>query len=567
MPASENTEKPAVRPSRGFWRRAWRYVLAAVVVLVVGFWIAAAMLISHVEPYLHDRIVRDLSRRFDSDVEIGALHARAYPRLQVFGEKLTLKHHGSAEGLPPLIAVEKFDFSADPWNLLHWPLQIENAHISGLAITIPPRGQRGFSNASGNARAGTAAKTGAKPQSGNSQVLFVIASAICDNATLVIMTDHPDKPPRHFDIQSVLLHDAGPGRAMSFVATLTNPKPLGQIDTKGDFGPWDAQEPRDTPVAGSFSLNDADLGTIKGIGGILTSKGTYQGVIDRIEVEGSTDTPEFTVSTGGHPMPLHTDYTATVDGSNGDTYLHPVRATLLHSLIVANGSVVRKADGHTITLDVVASGARIEDLLKVAVKTLPPTLSGPITLHTKFVLPPGPQPVFERLMLDGNFSLTSAHFSNFEAQEKLDQLSLRAQGHPKQAQEEAAAVKQSGDLESEKRAAAKTVEGSDVASNMRGKFTLKDGTASIPSVDFDVPGAAIHLSGDYHLTDQNFLFRGNARLDARLSQMTTGVKSLLLKAVDPFFAKQGAGVLVPIRIFGSDATLHFALDFKHRDGK
>jgi hypothetical protein len=41
-------------------------------------------------------------------------------------------------------------------------------------------------------------------------------------------------------------------------------------------------------------------------------------------------------------VPLHTDYKAVVDGTNGDTILKEVDARFLHSLIVSTGEVVRK---------------------------------------------------------------------------------------------------------------------------------------------------------------------------------------------------------------------------------
>jgi len=54
------------------------------------------------------------------------------------------------------------------------------------------------------------------------------------------------------------------------------------------------------------------------------------------------------------------------------------------------------------------------------------------------------------------------------------------------------------------------------------------------------------------------------RLDAKLSQMTTGWKSILLKAVDPFFSKHGAGTQVPFKVTGTRSEPHFGLDFHHK---
>jgi hypothetical protein len=53
-------------------------------------------------------------------------------------------------------------------------------------------------------------------------------------------------------------------------------------------------------------------------------------------------------------------------------------------------------------------------------------------------------------------------------------------------------------------------------------------------------------------------------MDAKLSQMTTGWKSLLLKPVDPFFSKHGAGTEIPFKITGTRDEPHFGTDFGHK---
>jgi hypothetical protein len=63
------------------------------------------------------------------------------------------------------------------------------------------------------------------------------------------------------------------------------------------------------------------------------------------------------------------------------------------------------------------------------------------------------------------------------------------------------------------------------------------------------------------LRSEQLNFVGEARLDAKLSQMTTGVASRLLKVVDPFFRKNGATV-IPIKIEGTRAQPHVSLNFK-----
>ena len=81
-------------------------------------------------------------------------------------------------------------------------------------------------------------------------------------------------------------------------------------------------------MEGSYDFENADLGTLKGIGGTLSSTGTYKGALREMTVDGVTDTPNFKLKDFGTEMPLHTKFHARVDGTNGDTYLEPVEATL-----------------------------------------------------------------------------------------------------------------------------------------------------------------------------------------------------------------------------------------------
>ena len=104
---------------------------------------------------------------------------------------------------------------------------------------------------------------------------------------------------------------------MHFVAQLVNPKPLGDIASSGNFGPWNADEPSDTPVNGSYSFTHADLSTTHGIAGMLSSQGKYSGQLDTITVDGTTDTPDFSVDVSGHKVDLTTQFHAIVNGTNG----------------------------------------------------------------------------------------------------------------------------------------------------------------------------------------------------------------------------------------------------------
>jgi hypothetical protein len=105
----------------------------------------------------------------------------------------------------------------------------------------------------------------------------------------------------------------------------------------------------------------------------------------------------------------------------------------------------------------------------------------------------------------------------------------------------------------------------DIASAMRGNFTFADSKITLPALNYRVPGADIAMQGVYNLHDQSLDFSGLARLDAHVSQMVTGWKSWLLKPVDPFFAKDGAGTQVPIKVGGTTSHPDIGLDFNHKD--
>jgi len=248
----------------------------------------------------------------------------------------------------------------------------------------------------------------------------------------------------------------------------------------------------------------------------------------------------------GHRMPLHTDFHAIVDGTDGDTYLDPVKATFLHSSLTARGKVVRIKDGHghEIGLTVAIDHAAIQDLLQLGVKTDPPVMTGAVQMKTKFDLTPGPEDIAERLRLTGEFHIPDASFTNDKVQQRINGMSLRGLGEMK-------LVHQASEIT--------------VPSDLQGSFTLREGVFSFSFLHFQVPGMHADMSGRYSLDGNTFDFHGLAKTDAKLSQMTSGWKSILLKPADPFFEKHGNGAEIPFKITGTRAEPHFGVDFHHKD--
>jgi hypothetical protein len=529
----------ATRPRRSRAVRVIVWICFVLFLVAAGLFTVAAIYFRRAAPILRGRVVETLSTRFDSRVELATFDVSVFHGFEVSGGGLKL-YPRHLDMQQPLFSVDNFSFRTGWRDLLRTPMHIGQVQISGLGINLPPKEQRHDIpklNQGG---------------SGSGKIEILVDELLIDNATLILGTSKPGKVPLDFEISKLQMTSVGANQPMHFHAILTNPKPVGNIDSTGYFGPYKAHSPGDSPVRGKYSFSHADLGTIKGIGGILSSTGVYQGTLNNIVVDGETDTPDFQLSTAKHPMPLHTKFHAIVDGTNGDTHLLPVDAMLGHSHIVASGDVVRAQGmpGHDITLDVTVAPARIDDMLKLGVKTVPPVMTGNLTMHTKFHLPPGPGTVLDRLWLKGNFEITNVHFTSDKIQAKVDELSLRGQGKPKEAK---------GAKE----------EHPDIASEMRGEFELGSQKITITDLDYRVPGAEVAMSGVYTLDGDTFNFHGVARMQAKVSEMVTGWKSWALKVADPLFMKHGAGTEVPIEVTGTRSEPHFGVEmgkvFGHKD--
>jgi hypothetical protein len=68
------------------------------------------------------------------------------------------------------------------------------------------------------------------------------------------------------------------------------------------------------------------------------------------------------------------------------------------------------------------------------------------------------------------------------------------------------------------------------------------------------------MQGTYGLKNENIDFRGELRLDAKLSETTSGLKSFLLKLVDPLFKTKDAGAVIPIRLSGTPDKPSFGVE-------
>jgi hypothetical protein len=553
-PAGANAPQPESPKRRKQIFPLWLSRLGAVVlvVLVVAL-LVVAYVIHNAEPMLRRRVIASLEDRFHSPVELDTLHISLLRGLEVSGGGLRILYLAGPNqpdkqphGAPPMVSVKSFDFRTGLWQLFEPTMRVVEVRVQGMQLNIPPQQDRGPLLQHDDAK-----------HNGQPRMGLLIDKIVCSDITLTIETNKPGKPPLVFKIRDVTLHDVGLKKPFEFEAWLVNPKPLGDIHSTGHFGPLQDDQPRDTPVDGKYSFTNADMATIKGISGTLSSTGEYSGTLGQIAVVGTTEIPNFALDVSDHPVNLRTEFNATVDGTSGDTRLNSVHATLRNTVLDVNGMVVRasgaqgkrdggfpgddpnRVPGHVIDLSVNSDQARIEDLLTLGAKTSPPILQGAMTLRAHLLIPPGHISVSQKMRTEGTFTIRGAIFNNPNWQETLDKLSMRARGRPEEANNQDA-----------KR----------VASQMIGNFALANATINISKLDYKLPGAQVDVAGKYSMDGNTFDFDGTVRTQATASQMLTGWKSIVAMPLDPLLKKNGAGLQIPIKISGTKSDPKLGLD-------
>ncbi len=521
-----------LRVYRNMTKRARILTFVALTGIVVAIIIAAALSTIPIRSdTLKDKVIALLSDQLESEVTIESLEGRVFPRVSVSGRGVVIRHKGRTD-VPPLLSIDEFEIRGSLRDLMQHPRRVGEVRLRGLQVKIPP---------------GDDADDPAKPEKSEAQKQddirsfqrVIIEKFEAPDTVITLIPKRAGKPPKVFTVHHLAMDSLGVNQTIPYIATLTNPVPKGEIETSGTFGPWNIAHPARTPVTGQYTFANANLDTIQGLAGVLSSTGEFHGPLNRIEIQGTTDTPKFQVDAGGSPVPLKTRFTAIVDGSDGDTYLTKVDASFLDTSMTAHGAVIglEGVQGRRIEVDVNMENGRIEDLLQLAVQSEKPILLGAARLQAKLVIPPEKKKVIDKLQLNGEFVLSQATFTDAGVQTKLVGLSRRGRG-----------MNQGEEV-------------GEVLSNLRGRFVVENAAANFSSLTFSVPGAAVELAGRYGLRDEMINFKGKLKMQATLSQVAGGgVKGFFLKAFDPFFKEKDAGTVLPIKIEGNRKKPKFGLD-------
>lgn len=514
-----------------------RGLIAAAILVAVGvtaIFIAATVLAKRFDPYIRQQAIAYLSKRFESDVEIGSLTVTVphVPLMHMFwtrgkgviakvtGENIILRHRGRRD-VPPMFSMGRFEFEADLGEVFAPVKHISLVRLERMDLVIPPKGDR-------------PTLTTSSSSGGSNHVNVVIDHIVITDSRLVILPKDKTRKPLDFDLHRVSLDSVASGQPFRYRASLTNAVPPGMIDANGQFGPFNASTPGDTLLNGAYLFQNADLGVFSGIQGTLTSQGSFDGTLDAVKARGEADVPDFRLRAIGNPVFLHTQFAALVDGTNGNTVLEPVHARLGTTSFTTSGAILKRAADHphSIDLDVTMEDGEMLDLLRLATKAKP-FLSGRLQMAAKIRIPPLNGTIQDKLILDGRFHIRRGQFLDNAVQSSVDTLSRRGQGQPKN---------QSID---------------NVFSDMAGDFHMENQSINLRDLTFEVPGSRVALAGQYNVAKDSLDFQGSLSLHAHVSETMTGWKRWVLKAADPFFARNGAGTFLKIKVTGTSQDPHF----------
>jgi hypothetical protein len=473
-------------------------------------------------PFTRAIIVSTLQERFASTVELKTFQGTYFTPGCVI-EGIVFRRNRDPN-VPPIATVEKLIIQGSYWGFLRTPKRVRRVTVEGLRVFASPSSE-GLGNQ-------------ARPSGGLKPFAVIIDEIVADGAVVEFASGEPGTQSLKFEVHQLTLNSVADDRPMSFHARLQNAEPPGEIRTDGQFGPLRPQNVGQTVVSGSYMFQHADLGVFPGIAGTLASTGKFNGMLERIEVDGSTDVPDFRVTRSNHPVDLKTQFHAIVNGMDGDVALPSVQAQFGGTSTVSQGEVAQNADsdGKSVSLSATELQGRIQDWLSLLSKAQRPALTGAMNFRAQILVPPGKGDFFERINLRGDFGIGAANFIRTATQEKVDNLSQLAEGQ-----------KQNGDPAS-------------VVENLKGHVVLKDAIATLSDFSFGVPGALAHLHGTYGVLTERIDLHGTLKVDNKLSKGSTGVKSVLVKFVEPFLKKKNAGEIVPIRMGGTFSHPSYGLD-------
>ncbi len=529
-PSTAATDPPNRRhgvPSR----KTVSVVVACVAVLLV---VGATVLALH-WPFTRAALMRSLEQDSQGQVKIGSFQETYFPHPGAVANDVTFERDASS----PRLTIRRLTIVGSYFGLLH--RYIPRVIAEGAVLSVPP----------GEMKELFASHSGQQPTDTS------VGEIVADGAQVVVATED-NNPPLAFDFHELKLHGVSKDSAVHFVALLQTPEPTGDLQLQGTIGPFRRDQAGITPLSGTYSYKNAKLEEFIGIGGVLSSEGKFNGQLQAINVDGATDTPDFQLDVGVHPVDLKNKFHALVNGTNGDLQLDPVESSWGKTTVITRGTIEGPRGAKklkTITLDMTCQSGRVQDLLRLFVHDDQPPMSGAIAFQAHVMLPPQPDHFLNEVRLQGKFSIKGARYTTPGTQQQIDILSADARGQADKIEDDQDKQRKTGNDAGLNR------DLQPVISNFTGNVVLRNAIADFQQLTFEVPGATALMHGTYDLRSRQINMQGTAHLQSQLSGATTGMKSFLLKVIGPFRPHQNGekGSTVEVRVTGTYGRPSFAV--------
>jgi len=492
-----------------------RYGLAAVVIGGV-LTLAGAFLLTKEFPYSETSVFKEIGNRTGAHITAQAFHPTWFPP-GFNAERVRITQKNGA-----VLTIATVTLTGSYTGLLRTPRTVRVIDARGVHIAIPP-GNRSF---------------------GGGNMSLAAGEIHLQDSRLEFLPNEAGKPPLTFDIRDLRLNDVGPGKASAFQVALHNPRPSGYVHAEGRFGPIDSRNARATPVSGAFRFDHADLTVDHGVTGQLNASGRFQGRLGNLECAGTADVPNFQVYGSIHPVHIASRFKVLVDAASGNANLEEIASHFNSTTVSAAGTVMSTPDrpGKTVTIDMRVQQGRVEDVLLLFTHADTPAMKGPLSLQGRFIIPPGPPDFLSRIRIDGRFEIAQAHFTNPRTQAPVNALSASAErrhdkaDYPKPHDDPPLAT-----------------------GTIRSSVVDRNGVAALKDTVFEAPGIYGQLAGTFQLHAKALDLSGVMDTTGKMSDTTSGVKAVMLKALTQLWPKHESVRSVPFHIGGTASRPAFKL--------
>lgn len=506
------TESQAKSPHRG-WRRRWPWILAALI--VVGFPAFYAIVFYLYWPFTKQDVINVLQERSLRSVTIDRFHTSYFPPGCVAeGVKFL---HIKRKDEPPLITVNKLVFTANYGSMIRFQHRLDNVRVIGLHVRVPAREPAGEPSP-------------IMPLTySNSKASMPIENLYADRAVLDFYRSGSPNP-FGIRIEKLAMHNVSSDKPLTYQVRLYTTEPPGIIESSGAFGPWNPKSPGQTTAHGTFTYHNANLAFFKQFSGSLSTHGRFAGNLSGLQISGTADVPDFTLNDTSHKRALAVNYDTRLDAIHGSLDLTRIIAAFNRTVLLIRGNVSSKGDGgKNLAVEISSDRARLEDLIDLFISAKQPPMTGDVSFQLHARVPFNGKPFLQGLVLNGEFGISRSRFSDRQFEQGLAKLSHSAK-QPKETEPENPAT---------------------VLSHLKGQVSASDGMAHLSHVEFVIPGAHAWLNGTYSLLNYRTNLSGALITQGDVSKTQTGFKSILLKALTPFFRRKHHAKIVPFKITGT----------------